>query len=179
MDLVINNDFSNWSTLNDTIMGGSSQAICKMNPNGLLFEGNLVEEGGGFASCRSAVFAKPLNLSKFQGIEIEIEGEGRTLKISISCAKLNLDFSRFFYPRLKWIAPLNTNEKGISKIKIPFNKLIPVVRAKPLNVPFKFNSSCINQFQLLHSKFGPPGQFNSNFVSGSFKIVIRSIKAYE
>ena len=179
MDLVINNEFSSWTTLNDTIMGGSSEAICKMTPNGLLLKGNLVEKGGGFVSCRSPVFSLPFNLSKFRGLELAIEGKGRTLKISISCGMSTLDFSRFLYPRLRWIAPLETQKIGISRIKVPFKKLQPVVRAQPVSLPVKFNSSCVKQFQLLYSKFGQPGQLNSNFSSGEFNITLLSIKAYE
>tara|TARA_Y100001968_G_scaffold278767_1_gene274278 strand:+ start:5309 stop:5848 length:540 start_codon:yes stop_codon:yes gene_type:complete len=179
MDLINNKDFSQWTTLNDTIMGGSSQGICKNTSKGLLLEGTLVEENGGFVSCRSPVFESPFNLSKFTGLLIEIEGEGRTLKLSISCEKGKLDYSMFYYPRVKWTAPLDTKITGISIIKVPFKLLQPVVRAKAVLMPVKFNSSCINQLQILYSKFGKPGELNPNFSSGPFKIVLRSIKAYE
>ena len=50
--------FSDWESLNDTIMGGSSRANCRFTDKGLFLEGNLVEEEGGFVSCRSPVFEK-------------------------------------------------------------------------------------------------------------------------
>ena len=34
-----------WSCLNDTIMGGTSQAGCRLTPEGLLLEGELVAYG--------------------------------------------------------------------------------------------------------------------------------------
>ena len=39
--------FDSWATLNDTIMGGRSQAGCRLTPEGLLLEGEVVAEGGG------------------------------------------------------------------------------------------------------------------------------------
>ena len=50
------NDFSDWNSLNDTIMGGSSTAVCENSKFGLIFRGNIVEKSGGFVSCRSAKF---------------------------------------------------------------------------------------------------------------------------
>ena len=35
-----------WSSLNDTIMGGRSSAGCRMTDEGLLLEGELIEQGG-------------------------------------------------------------------------------------------------------------------------------------
>ena len=34
--------FDSWATLNDTIMGGTSQAGCRLTPEGLLLEGEVV-----------------------------------------------------------------------------------------------------------------------------------------
>ena len=66
-------------------MGGSSLAKCRSSEKGLFLEGNLVEEGGGFVSCRSPIFDKPFNLSKYSGLILDVEGEGRTLKFAIAC----------------------------------------------------------------------------------------------
>ena len=67
-------EFSDWNSLNDTIMGGSSRAICSSSEKGLFLEGNLVEEGGGFVSCRSPIFDKPFDLSKYSGLILDVEG---------------------------------------------------------------------------------------------------------
>ena len=55
--------FSGWHALNDTVMGGRSQGSCQVGPQGLVFDGLLIEEGGGFISCRSPLFSPPLDLS--------------------------------------------------------------------------------------------------------------------
>ena len=36
--------FAEWSSLNDTIMGGRSSAGCRMTDEGLLLEGELIEQ---------------------------------------------------------------------------------------------------------------------------------------
>jgi len=70
--LIQGSEFSNWKSLNDTIMGGSSRANCRSSDKGLFLEGNIIEEGGGFVSCRSPIFDKPFDLSKYSGLILDI-----------------------------------------------------------------------------------------------------------
>ena len=83
--VVSSSDFDNWFSLNDTIMGGSSKAVCRASSKGLSLEGVVVEEKGGFVSCKSPIFSPLLNFSNYQGFELIIEGKGRTLKFGVSC----------------------------------------------------------------------------------------------
>ena len=71
-----------------------------------------------------------------------------------------------------------SKKNGVSSIKIPFKDLEPARRAKPVRLPLSFDPTCINRFQLLHSKFGQPGKMNSGFFAGPIKILIKSISAY-
>ena len=171
-------EFSDWGSLNDTIMGGSSIANCRLTAKGLLLEGNLVEEGGGFVSCRSPVFEKPLNLSNYSGLILDVEGEGRTLKFAIACEKKPLSLSNLLKGDIRWVASIPTKKNGVSSIKIPFKDLEPARRAKPVRLPLSFDPACINRFQVLHSKFGQPGKMNSGFFAGPIKVLIKSISAY-
>ena len=176
--LIQGPEFSDWKSLNDTIMGGSSRASCRSSDKGLFLEGNLVEEGGGFVSCRSPIFDKPLNLSKYSGLIIDVEGEGRTLKFAIACEKKPLSLSNFLKGDIRWVASIPTNKKGVSRIEVPFKNLEPARRAKPVRLPLRFDPTCVNRFQLLYSKFGQPGKINSGFSSGPIKVFIKSISAY-
>ncbi len=171
-------EFRNWMTINDTIMGGSSQARCKSESVGLYLEGNLIEENGGFVSCRSPLFSSALDLSSFSGIQIEVDGQGRTLKLAISCGDTLTRFSESFSGGVKWVAELTTKEIGTTLVKIPFKKFQPNIRAKTVLLPIKFASNSIVQFQLLFSKFGIAGKLNSGFRPGPFSILLRSISAY-
>tara|TARA_B100001029_G_scaffold7722_1_gene5413 strand:- start:432 stop:1007 length:576 start_codon:yes stop_codon:yes gene_type:complete len=176
--LIKGSEFSDWSSLNDTIMGGSSRANCRSSDKGLYLEGNLVEEGGGFVSCRSPVFEKPFNLSNYSGLILDVAGEGRTLKFAIACEKIPLSLSNLLKGDIRWVASMPTQKDGLSRIKIPFENLEPARRAKPVRLPLRFDPTCINRFQLLHSKFGQPGKMNSGFFPGPIKILIKSISAY-
>ena len=176
--LIQGAEFSDWKSLNDTIMGGSSLAKCRSSEKGLFLEGNLVEEGGGFVSCRSPIFDNPFNLSKYSGLILEVEGEGRTLKFAIACEKKPLSLSNLLKGDIRWVASIPTKKNGVSRIKIPFKDLEPAQRAKPVRPPLNFDPTCINRFQVLHSKFGRPGKMNSAFFSGPIKVLIKSISAY-
>ena len=176
--LIRGSGFSDWESLNDTIMGGSSFANCRTTDKGLSLEGNLVEEGGGFVSCRSPVFDKPFDLSKYSGLIIDVEGEGRIFKFAVACEKKPLSLSNLLSGDIRWVAAIPTKKDGISRIKIPFKNLEPARRAKPIRLPIGFDPTCVNRFQLLYSKFGTSGKMNSEFFAGPIKVLIRSISAY-
>ena len=171
-------EFSQWKTINDTIMGGSSKAVCKVTSDGLSFKGVVVEEDGGFVSCLSPLFCPPLNLSEFKGIQLELDGDGRTLKFALSCDDKFSRFTEAFTGGVKWVEKIKTKENELISIKIPFKDLIPSIRAKPIPMPLKCNPTSIVQFQLLHSKFGTTGNLNKGFKPGPFSILLRSISAY-
>ena len=170
--------FTKWSSLNDTIMGGSSEATCKLNSIGLVLEGELIEEGGGFISCRSEVFNPPLNLAKYRGLQLELEGEGRTLKFAIACKGKFLRTVNWNSEGLRWVTDVPTRDSGRTRFKVPFNNLKPTIQAKPIQGALQFDSSQIIQFQLLHSKFGQSGELNRRFKPGSIRILLRSISGF-
>ncbi len=170
--------FDRWTSLNDSIMGGSSNASCKILDSGLLLEGDLIEEGGGFVSCRSPILSPPLNLSQYRGLKVDLDGAGRTLKIAIKARNRFIGMSGFFERGLCWVAAIPTNVSGTTSIHIPFNILKPTIRAKKVPLPVPFNSRAITQFQLLHSKFGLPGEINAGFKPGFIQIHLRSISVF-
>ncbi len=169
--------FISWTALNDTIMGGASNASCKVTSEGLFLEGDLVESGGGFVSCRSPVSKDPLDLSSFKGLRLQVDGQGRTLKLAVACKNRRFGLIDFLDTGLRWVASIPTKNSGITVADILFSSLEPTIRAKPFPFPVRFNSSSIIQFQLLHSKFGQPGKLNPGFRPGKICINLRSISA--
>ncbi len=174
-DSTIINYFEDWTSLNDSIMGGTSKATCSMQSDGLELKGELVEEGGGFVSCRSPVFKPPLNLSNYHSLKIKVDGEGRTLKIALFCDLQLLGLNELFFPGIHWVAEVPTISSGTTSIEIPFSKFQPTVRAKQIPISPSINPKAITQLQLLHSKFGEPGELNLGFRPGPIKILLRSI----
>ena len=133
--------FDSWATLNDTIMGGTSRAGCRLTPEGLLLEGEVVADGGGFVSCRSPRLQPPLDLSAFSGLRLAIEGEGRTLKFAVACSDGLMGLTEMIPGGLRWVTPVPTKAQGTTVVEIAFNDLQPVVRAKPVGLPLRFDSS--------------------------------------
>jgi len=175
-------DFDDWYSLNDTVMGGSSKAVCRASSKGLSLEGVVVENKGGFVSCKSPKFEPLLNLSNYQGFKLKIEGKGRTLKFGVSCKYGIFGLREFFLDKspggLRWVAEIETKRFGTTIIKVPFECLEPTVLAKKISLPIKFKSESISQLQLLHSKFGRPGELNPGFKPGKINFVLQSISVY-
>tara|TARA_B100000965_G_scaffold342095_1_gene311160 strand:+ start:3528 stop:4088 length:561 start_codon:yes stop_codon:yes gene_type:complete len=181
-EVVSIGDFDEWFSLNDTVMGGSSKAICRNSSKGLSLEGVVVEEKGGFVSLKSPKYLPPLNLSKFRGFVLKIDGRGRTLKFGVSCKYGILSLKELFLDKspggLRWVVEIKTQRFGTSVIKVPFESLEPTVLAKKISLPIKFKTSSICQFQLLHSKFGRPGELNPGFKAGKIQFCLQSISVY-
>lgn len=171
--------FESWATLNDTIMGGKSQAGCRLTPEGLLLEGEVIEDGGGFVSCRSPLLRPPLDLSAFKGLRLAIEGEGRTLKFAVACADGLMGLTEMIPGGLRWVTPIPTQVEGTTVVEIAFEDLQPVVRAKPVGLPLRFDASAITRLQVLHSRFDEAGSANEGFRAGAIRLLIQSIEAYK
>ena len=111
---------------------------------------------------------------------MEVNGDGRTLKLALGSRSRLFGLTERFYGGLRWVAQLPTKDSGTTSIEIPFSTLKPTVLAQPLAMPLRlirFDASSINQVQLLHSKFGQPGELNSEFRPGPIRVLLRSIKA--
>ena len=170
--------FNGWASLNDTIMGGSSRAGCRVTDEGLRLEGDVVSEGGGFVSCRSPVYKPPLDLSAFRGLRLSLDGQGRSFKFAVACRDGVLGLTELIPGGLRWVSTVPTQSQGTTMIHIPFDQLKPVVRASPIKLPLRFDPTCITRLQLLHSRFGDDGEANPGFRSGSIALLIRSIEAF-
>ena len=175
--LVQGQQFADWVSLNDTIMGGSSRAGCRVVEDGLLLEGELVERGGGFVSCRSPRLQPPLDLTPFSALQIDVDGEGRTLKIALGCRDGALGLTELIPGGLRWVIDVPTNSSGTTRVVVPFADLRPTVRAKPVGLPLRFDRGGVTRIQVLHSKFGDAGDLNPGFRPGSIRLLIRSISA--
>ena len=171
-------DFEGWESLNDTIMGGKSIAICENTKSGLVLKGNIVEKGGGFVSCRSSIYNPTLDLSSFEGFELKINGQGRTFKFAVACQDEIFGLTEFIPGGLRWIKSFQTSKFGTTTVQLPFLELSPSIRANKVKFPFKFKSRNIKRLQLLHSKFGDAGGLNENFISGPIKVLIKSISVF-
>ena len=159
-------------------MGGSSRAGCRISELGLVLEGEVVSEGGGFVSCRSPVYRPPLDLSSYSGLRLTLDGEGRSFKFAVACRDGVFGLTELIPGGLRWVTTVATEPTGTTVVAIPFDRLQPVVRAQPVSLPVRFDNACVTRLQLLHSRFGDDGQPNPGYRDGAIKMLIRSIEAF-
>jgi hypothetical protein len=174
--------FAGWHSLNDTVMGGRSRGTCTVTAEGLCFDGEVVEAGGGFVSVRSPLFSPPLDLSAAAGLELWLQGEGRRFKLAVACADGMAGLTELIPGGLRWVHEFGTDVEGLTRVPIRFADLSPSVRARPvdalpLGLPLRFDSSRITRLQLLHSRFGDDGGPNAGFRPGAIHLRIQRIDA--
>lgn len=181
-NLVQGNGFSGWHALNDTVMGGRSRGECSVTSRGLQFDGDVVEDGGGFVSVRSPLFSPPLDLSFAKALQLVLEGGGRRFKLAVACADGVAGLTELIPWGVRWVQEFGTELEGLTQVTIPFAQLTPSVRARPvaglpLGLPLRFDASRITRLQLLHSRFGDDGGPNPGFRAGPIHLEILSIDA--
>ncbi|MEB3266624.1 MAG: CIA30 family protein [Cyanobacteriota bacterium] len=180
--LVQGEAFAGWHALNDTIMGGRSRGSCRVDAGGLVFDAEVVVEGGGFVSLRSPQLSPPLDLSRWGGLELDLRGDGRTYKLAVACADGMAGLTELIPGGLRWVAAFATADTGLTRVRIGFDQLTPSLRAKPidslpLGVPLRFDPARITRLQLLHSRFGDDGQPNPGFRPGPLHLDLLAIHA--
>ena len=180
--LVVNGDgFSGWLALNDTIIGGRSSGVCRVGPEGLVLEADVVEQGGGFVSCRSPLFSPPLNLGDYRALQLELRGDGRRYKLAVACADGVAGLTELIPGGLRWVAEFDTSisspDQPPQLVEIPFAQLRASVRARPLNLPLRFDPAKVTRLQVLHSKFGDDGQLNAGFRAGPLQLALVAVRA--
>ena len=170
--------FAGWQPLNDTIMGGSSQGDCQATSDGLLMVATVEPQGGGFVSCRSPVYAPPLDLSAYSALQLELDGDGRRYKLAVACRDGVAGLTELIPGGLRWVIEFGTESSGTSLVRIPFSTLTPSVRATPVGLPLlRFDPRQITRIQILHSKFGDDGGLNAGFRPGPLRLLVRAIRA--
>lgn len=176
-------DFAGWHPLNDPIMGGRSSGSLRINSgDGLCFEGEIVEQGGGFISVRSPQLSPPLDLSDCWGLELLIAGEGRRFKLALACHDGVAGLTNLIPGGLRWVHEFGTDAAGLTRVTVGFADLRASVRAQPVQalpmgfVP-RFDPARISRIQLLHSKFDDQGGLNQGFRSGPIQLVLQRIAA--
>jgi hypothetical protein len=97
----------------------------------------------------------------------------------MACADGLMGLTEMIPGGLRWVTPVPTEAEGTTVVKIAFKDLQPVVRAKPVGLPLRFDSSAITRLQVLHSRFDEAGSVNPGFRAGAIRILIHSIEAYK
>ncbi|XZO02457.1 MAG: CIA30 family protein [Microcoleus sp.] len=160
-----------WGALDDIVMGGVSESSIRLIDNTALFTGNVsTANSGGFASVRTRNFESALDLTGFSGIQLRVKGDGKRYKLIVR--------SEAKWDGIGYCYSFDTVYNIWITVTIPFEKLIPVFRAKTVKDGSKLNTQTIYSFQLMLSKFEYDGALNPKFTPGGFQLQLESVKAY-
>ncbi|MGF1481562.1 MAG: CIA30 family protein [Cyanophyceae cyanobacterium] len=159
-----------WGAVDDVVMGGVSESGIYQTDGCAAFSGTVsTENNGGFASVRTRNFQSPLDLSVYQGVELQVRGDGKRYKFILRCED-KWDGVGYSYS-------FDTTKNSWIKIQVPFADLIPVFRAKTV-AEARLNPQHICSMQLMLSKFEYDGDLNPRFEPGAFRLEVATIKAY-
>ncbi len=160
-----------WGALDDVVMGGTSESSIILTDNTALFTGNVsTANSGGFASVRTRNFESAIDLTGFSGIQLRVKGDGKRYKLIVR--------SESKWDGIGYCYSFDTVYNIWITITIPFDKLIPVFRAKTVKDGSELNTKTIYSFQLMLSKFEYDGALNPKFTPGVFQLQLESVKAY-
>ena len=112
-----------WYVVDDGVMGGRSRGSFRIEAGQLLFTGVTNTKGGGFSSIRSE--SRPLDLSAFEGLRLQLAGDGRRYIFRIETADGTAYWAEFA-----------TDPAGIrSERELPFGRFRPHFRGRWLDGP--------------------------------------------
>jgi hypothetical protein len=131
-------DLSNWSVVDDGVMGGLSRGELTINDSGnCLFKGYVTtENNGGFSSIRYGFNKK--SVSEFKYVILNLKGDGKSYQFRI---KDN------YRQRFSYIATFNTTGDW-ETIKIPLSSFYPGYRGYKLNKP-NFSGEVMEEIAIL------------------------------
>lgn len=160
-----------WGALDDVVMGGVSDSGFRSEADYAVFSGEVsTANSGGFASIRTRNFEPPLNLSTYLGIELQVQGDGQRYKFFLR--------DEDGWDALAYGYSFDTSQNEWLTVRIPFDQLTPVFRAKTQPEAQPLNPSSIRSLQLMLSKFEYDKALNPHFEPGPFYLRVKQITAF-
>jgi NADH dehydrogenase [ubiquinone] 1 alpha subcomplex assembly factor 1 len=153
-------EFDEWEVVNDTVMGGVSNAMLGPGEEGTaVFSGTVsLENNGGFASTRSK--PKDHGLADHAGLAIRVKGDGQKYKLG-----LRQDGR---WDGVMYQASFATKKGEWVVVKVPFGRFLPTYHGRVLeDVP-----------QAQADRLRSVGFLISDKQAGPFRLEIDWVKAY-
>ncbi|TXD46583.1 CIA30 family protein [Polaribacter sp. IC073] len=137
-DFKSNSDISNWSVLDDVVMGGRSNGNFKINENGYgEFYGNVsLENNGGFSSLRHRFSS--IEIKDFKEVVLRVKGGAKKYQFRIKDTLSN---------QYSFVANFETNGEW-QIIKISLSEMYPAFRGRKLEIG-NFSSENIAEIAFL------------------------------
>jgi len=148
---------ADWSAIDDAVMGGVSRSRLRHDPAGhAVFEGEVsLQQGGGFASVRSA--AQALGVPHALACVIEVRGDGKRYKLNLRTddAFDGVNYQAAFEP-----------PAGIwSVLRVPMAAFVPTFRGRRVADAAPLDPAKLRQIGLMIA----------DRQSGRFALAVRSI----
>lgn len=145
----------------DGVMGGLSKGkVSKTDQGTYLFSGTLsLENNGGFSSLRMS--GGDWNLDGWEGIEIEVKGDGRTYDLRLTTDE------KFRGSSVSFSGKFETKNGEWTKVRVPFSALEASWRGMELDREFN------------PAKIDGLGITIADKVQGPFKLEFRSLAAWK
>ena len=148
------NERSDWTIINDGVMGGKSESRFSLDADGLgIFSGHIsLENNGGFASVRYRPGV--IGIKEYSSVKVRLRGDGKRYQFRLK-KKLDDDHSyvTYFDTTAEW-----------QEIAFPLHTLYPTYRGRKLDRP-NFSGSHVEEF----------GFLIGNNKEESFRLQIKSI----
>jgi len=150
-------ELDNWVIINDTVMGGRSQAKLGLDKHYLIFSGELsLQNNGGFASIRR--ISPNIDWSANKLVQIKVKGDGRRYQFRLR-SNANMD-------GVAYVAQFNTIENTEQTIVFGLNDFTASFRGRVIPSAAKLNFDDVKQL----------GFMLADKTSGKFVLSVREIK---
>jgi len=168
------NSATAWAAVDDRIMGGSSvsRVVHDTASGSASFEGELVVEGGGFASVR---YSPPFRLPPdVDALELEARGDGRSgYKVTLRSDAVDSSVSYQYQ-----LPPLSG--EGFTKLRLPLADFRATCRGRPVPDAPPLRAAEVRSLGLMLSRYeaggGQSGQKEA-IPPGAFRLQIKRIAA--
>ena len=137
-DFKNDSSLSNWTIVNDVVMGGSSDSKFYLNEKGhVVFTGTVsLENNGGFTSVR--YLPSPSIKGTYGKVHIRLKGDGKKYQFRVRSDR---------YDYFSYITSFSTSGEW-ETITLELNKMYPAFRGRTLNQP-NFSGDTIEEIAFL------------------------------
>mmetsp|Transcript_16578 Transcript_16578/g.32897 ORF Transcript_16578/g.32897 Transcript_16578/m.32897 type:complete len:291 (-) Transcript_16578:175-1047(-) len=170
LDFTDSSVAGDWRAVDDRIMGGSSKSQVVHTDGITSFQGDLVVEGGGFASVR---YGKELALSNnVEELVLEAKGDGRLgYKVTLTTSIIPGGVSyQYLLPPLE--------SKDFTKVRLPLKAFKPSQQGRPVPDAPPLQAANIRLLGLMLSRYEIGGEgVKESIQPGGFQLQLRRLAA--
>uniref|UniRef100_A0A7S2BSK7 NADH:ubiquinone oxidoreductase intermediate-associated protein 30 domain-containing protein n=1 Tax=Haptolina brevifila TaxID=156173 RepID=A0A7S2BSK7_9EUKA len=159
-----------WVPVDDRVMGGSSRSRMNLHRGGAAFEGNLVVEGGGFASVRADLPSRGYGMAGATGLILRCTGDGRSgYKVS-----LRTDQREGVSYQAAFAAP-----SGVAvEVALPFAAFRASTRGRPVPDAAPLRGEDVCGLGIMLSRFDAQNGGVTGELAGPFRLEVHDIWAF-